>query len=178
MRDIPGLEGRYAATIDGRIWSHRRKRFRTPAVQASGYLTIGIKESDGRHRTLSVHRLVAITWLPNPEGLPQINHKDGVKANCAVANLEWCTSSENISHAWRTGLSRRTPAMAESLKRAVLVRAQTCRKLSDEQLAAARERVAAGERITDLAKEHGMSKWHFGKRIRGENYRTSKRSNE
>lgn len=54
-----------------------------------------------------VHRLVGVVFIPNPQNLPQINHKDGDKMNNAAINLEWCTPSQNQLHAYRTGLSKR-----------------------------------------------------------------------
>lgn len=54
--------------------------------------------------SFSAHRLIAQTFLPNPENKPEVNHKDGVKANNDVCNLEWVTPTENMRHAIRTGL--------------------------------------------------------------------------
>lgn len=60
----------------------------------SGYASVSI-----RNKTYLVHRLVAMAWIPNPEGKPQVNHIDGVRNNNSVENLEWVTNLENREHA-------------------------------------------------------------------------------
>lgn len=52
----------------------------------------------------TIHRLVAMHFLPNPNNLPEVNHKDGNKSNNRASNLEWCTRQYNIRHAHDTGL--------------------------------------------------------------------------
>lgn len=74
-----------------------------PRLQSGGYLTVAICKN-GENKTCSVHRLVAEAFIPNLDGLPQVNHKDGCKFNNHVDNLEWCTQSENQQHAVRMGL--------------------------------------------------------------------------
>ena len=65
-----------------------------------------------RHKVLYkfyIHRLVAECFVPNPNGYREVNHKDGNKRNNAAENLEWCTRSENVLHAYRTGLRHVSP---------------------------------------------------------------------
>lgn len=82
-------------TIDSRI----RKQFVLP----NGYHTIVLYY---KSKTLYVHRLIAETFLDNPTNLPQVNHKDGIKSNNSLINLEWCTAKENINHAHKLGIMR------------------------------------------------------------------------
>lgn len=69
----------------------------------NGYLYLRLS-NNGVISNEYVHRLVAKTFIPNPDNKPEINHMDGNKSNNHVSNLEWCTSSENKKHAIRTGL--------------------------------------------------------------------------
>ena len=59
---------------------------------------------NGKNR--NIHRVIAETFIPNPNNLPCVNHKDGNKQNNRVDNLEWCTHSENTLHSFRTGLQK------------------------------------------------------------------------
>lgn len=70
----------------------------------NGYYRNDIKVGD-KWRTFYTHRLVAQAFIPNPNGLPQVNHKDGDKSNNKVSNLEWCTAERNMQHCFRHELN-------------------------------------------------------------------------
>jgi hypothetical protein len=69
-----------------------------------GYQFIGKFVINGQRKLRLLHKVIAHTFLENPNGYTEINHKDGNKHNCAVDNLEYCTRSENIQHGWALGL--------------------------------------------------------------------------
>lgn len=130
LRDIPGYEGLYAVTRDGRVWSHSRVVNRAPSTQRFEGRWIRSCIPDGRYpcvrlyiagkgKTERLHRLVALAWLPNPARLPEPNHKDGDKTNPHVDNLEWCTRAHNSAHAWQAGLNRFTEVSRAAARRNV-----------------------------------------------------------
>ncbi|AIY85357.1 helix-turn-helix domain of resolvase family protein (plasmid) [Clostridium baratii str. Sullivan] len=98
--NIEGLE-KYLIDEDGRIYSTITNKYLKTSINRKGYE--GIKLNKKSYR---IHRLVAITYIENPNNLPQVNHKDGDKSNNNVSNLEWCTNGENQLHAFATGLNK------------------------------------------------------------------------
>lgn len=74
-----------------------------PMMHRKGYLTVDYTKR-GKRKGMMVHRLVALAFIPNPENKPQVNHKNGFKADNRADNLEWCTGSENALHSFRIGL--------------------------------------------------------------------------
>ena len=79
----------------------------TRKTNKCGYYTHTLQKL-GRGKYLSLHRLIAIAFIPNPENYKCINHLDGDKMNNLIDNLEWCSHSQNTKHAYDTGLIRRS----------------------------------------------------------------------
>lgn len=102
---IKGNE-RYIIYNDGRVYSTITNRFLKQNVSGK-YNSIALP-CGYKQKTTRVHRLVAEAFIPNPENKPQVNHIDGDKLNNHVSNLEWCTAKDNIVHAFKTGLNKKT----------------------------------------------------------------------
>ena len=100
--DLPGYEGVYKASSLGYI-TNGRKELKSYTIN-SGYRCLKLHDANGVRKSHLLHRLIAEAFLPNPSNLPEVNHKDGIKANCAADNLEWQTSQGNRKHAKDTGL--------------------------------------------------------------------------
>lgn len=99
------LNTNYIVYDDGRIYSKHYNKFLTPKINWDGYHRIQIWENQKCHM-ISWHRIIAQTFLENPNNYPVVNHKNGIKFDNRVENLEWCTQQQNIQHAWKTGLSK------------------------------------------------------------------------
>ena len=100
VRPVKGYEGRYGVTEDGQVWSYLTNKFLKPKIQKNGYQAVTLRRENEK-QTLYVHRIVAEAFLPNPNNLPQVNHKDLNKKNNFVENLEWITAKGNSHHYWR-----------------------------------------------------------------------------
>ena len=99
MESWEGIQGHcgYLVNDVGQIKSVKwgKERIRKITTNKKGYCTISLDK-----KTCQIHRLVAIAFIPNPEGLPQVNHKDGDKANNCVSNLEWISNYDNLMHSF------------------------------------------------------------------------------
>ena len=94
----------YIVTTDGRVYSKHTYKYMVGNKSFDGYSRVCVVSDDGRQTTMVVSRLVALTFIPNPENKPEVNHIDGDKDNNCVTNLEWVYGWENVQHARTTGL--------------------------------------------------------------------------
>ena len=93
IRDIPGYEGLYSITDDGQVYSIKRKIYMKQQADKDGYLCVNLRK-DGRYRRFFIHRLVALTYVENPEGKETVNHINEIKTDNRAENLEWATRKE------------------------------------------------------------------------------------
>lgn len=113
-KPVVGYEDSYEVSNLGRVKSIKETPFSICKssdrimklyMHKKGYLKVMLY-LNGKRKHAFVHRLVAEAFIPNPNELSQVNHKDGNKTNNCVHNLEWCTGKENIIHAVTNGLGR------------------------------------------------------------------------
>lgn len=102
-KDIINYEGLYQISNFGNIRSSYTNKLLKPSEDKFGYVRFSAIK-DKKQKTLRIHRLVALYFIPNKNNYSQINHIDGNKSNNHYTNLEWCTDSENKKHAYKIGL--------------------------------------------------------------------------
>lgn len=158
-KDVPGYEGKYQVnnlgdvkTLTREIVEHRRKYIRQGKIlnkyfsKSEGYYKVKLYNGDATFASYPVHRLVAMVFIPNPENKLQVNHIDGNPSNNHYKNLEWCTHSENVKHAYRIGLKKKENYVGEASKLS---------KLSAKEVIAIREEYATGTTsYSKLAKKY------------------------
>lgn len=117
-KDIKGYEGKYQVSNYGNVKSlprTRKAKFNSvsykqeiilkPKTANNGYLLVNLY-IESKRVMFSIHRLVALTFIDNPNNYPVINHKNGIKTDNRVENLEWCTQSHNRIHALENNLAK------------------------------------------------------------------------
>ena len=148
----------YEVSSFGRIktfnWkNHGTEAIMKPALDGGGYLRTMLKRDDGKTHTIKVHRIVGSTFILNPEDKPEINHKNGIRSDNRLSNLEWVTHAENIKDSFISGRSNN-----EGVK-------NPCSKLTDDQVRDIRANYVhgrrsqhdAGETKTQIALRYNVS---------------------
>lgn len=170
IKDFPN----YEISNYGRI-KNKNNRLLSPFFKQKGYLQVKLFNNKVR-KGMSVHRLVAQAFIPNPNGLNCINHINGIKTDNRVENLEWCSVLENNKHALQTGL--RKPLSKEKRKEASERMKNRCLKINRRYREIIGINLITGEqkeyhRIVDTKKDgfnpsnvyancKGKTRWHKG----------------
>lgn len=163
------FKSKYIITRKGEIYrfhkKHKKWEFQKPRKHSNGYLRGVIFDKD-----VYIHRIVAECFIPNPDSLPEVNHKNGDKTDNRVENLEWCTRSYNNRHAFQTGL-RDYNTLREIGQKGGAANREKSRKFSDEQVREIRKRRNDGEKLVDIAKSYGAPRQTIQNITLGYNYR-------
>lgn len=146
-QDIPGYGGLYAASIGGSIWSHPKKaggsfrkgRWLNGKLTHHGYKSITLCRNN-QQKTYFIHRIIAMLYIDNPNNYPQVNHKNSIRTDNRIENLEWCTQSMNNQHAFDHG--NKSPTIGESCgtsklteKNIIEIRDMLSRKIPQSKIA-------------------------------------------
>lgn len=107
FKDIKGYEGIYQISNLGRVKSFTKnsEKFLKPNINRTGYATVRLYKDKIKYFT-SIHRLIALAFIPNPENKRTVNHINGIKDDNRIENLEWNTYQENNIHALKNGLRK------------------------------------------------------------------------
>jgi len=160
-RSVVGFEGHYEVSDLGRVrsvdrqqvisnrWggSHVRRlkgRIRALVKDKDGYPRVGLCQPGQKFKLVPVHRIVALAFVPNPAGLPHIDHLDSDRTNATAGNLAWVTNAENTARSTARGRMRRGHEVSSA-------------RLTAEQVLTIRARAAQGVRFTWLAAEFEVS---------------------
>lgn len=154
---IEGYEGYYEVGSDGSVWALERVinlprgKARRKARQCKitvhpehGYSVVSLSK-EGIQKQFRLHILVAKAFIPNPEGKPTVNHRDGIKSHNWEDNLEWATNLEQTTHARE---HRLLP----------IGNRNAATKIRDGDKPVIRDRILAGELIQDVARDYGVSR--------------------
>lgn len=160
-KDVVGFEGRYKVSSLGRIKSlkreihcsdgrvfTRKEMFFNNINTVSGYYTFSFHK-EGRLYTRKLHRIIAEAFIPNPENKPYINHKNCVRTDNRIENLEWCTHKENMQHAFASGsFKNRRPPSGDKNGQA---------KLKNSDIPVIRKMLSEGMKQKDIALIYGIN---------------------
>jgi hypothetical protein len=166
----PENQARYLVATDGFVWDIKRNKALPQYLRDGKYLSVCLS-GGAKGRMVIVHRLVAAAFIPNPQHLPQVNHKNGNKTDNRVENLEWCSCSENHKHAFAEGLrsqgAKNRAAAARNIRKAHMAR----RRFTPEAVAIIKELYAEGAPQRKIGAQFNIDQSQISRIIRGINYK-------
>jgi len=143
-KPIPGYDKFYEASTDGHIRRIGKSQVLTPSTNNIGYHRVCMHVDNGKQINKYVSRLIAVTFVPNPDNKSEVNHINGIKTDNRACNLEWSTRSENETHAYQTGLASVGSAHSQS-------------KISEEDVKRIRQLRAEGYLLRQLSSMFKLS---------------------
>lgn len=154
--------GNYEINEKGEVRNCKNKKIIKPFRNKCGYIYVSLN-ANGKQKNYRLHRLIAKAFIPNPNNYPYINHIDMNKTNNDISNLEWCTNSQNMKHAYAI----KPMLFTEEHKKAVMKNAQkawlkTSKKISHYVNG---EKVKTYKSINSASKDIGRSRKYISKRI-------------
>lgn len=147
-----------------------KQTYLQPAEDGKGYLRVGLS-INGKNTTHKVHRLVAECFIPNPENKPEVNHRFGKKWDNRATELEWATQSQNVQHAFDTGLSKPNygpRTNTENFKRGAY---NSATKLTLANVLSARLLRQSGMSFQKIADQFGVNKKTMMNAIKGQTWK-------
>lgn len=174
-KDVVDFGGYYEVSSLGRIRSVSRivtvgnrswvmpSKIRKASKNKYGYLIINFRVG-GENTTCILHRVVAKAFIPNPNHLPEVNHKNGIKSDNNILNLEWVTSKDNVKHAWVNKLIKK-PRHGPYNSKA---------KMSYEKITELKTLYDSGNyTLTELAKRINVSRTTLGDAFKGRTWKVT-----
>ncbi len=163
-RSVPGYEGLYSASKTGKIRGERdnhqqpKQRILKPAKTKGGYLTVSLCKEQ-RKRTTRVHQVIMLTFIGRRAQNLTVNHKNGIKTDNRLENLEYMTQLQNTHHAMHMGLLPSGDRSSWRKHPELVLRGSSnpLSKLTDEKVKSIRRLIKTGTLQTVIAKMHGVS---------------------